>query len=126
MSGRPTRGVLAPLRHRDYRLLAVGSLASLLGDGFFRVAIAAQVYAIHNDPRALSAVAVVWMGAQVLLLPVGGWATDRFERRRVMIVADLWRGAAMLTIGLLSVAGHLQLWQLLILGGCFGAGNAFF
>ena len=32
---RPLPGILLPLRHRDYRLLAIGSLVSLLGDGFF-------------------------------------------------------------------------------------------
>ncbi len=120
------RGVLAPLRYRDYRLVAVGSLVSLLGDGLFRVAISLQVYALDNDPRALAGVAVAWMGGQVLLLPLGGLASDRFPRRRVMIAADVWRGAVMLAIGLLSVTGRLQLWQLVVLGACFGAGNAFF
>ena len=120
------RGILAPLRHRDYRLLAAGMVVSLLGDGFFRVAIALQVYALDNDPRALSAVAAVWMGTQVLVLPVGGWVTDHVERRKVMIAADLWRCGAMVGIGGLSVAGELALWHLLVLGGCFGAGNAFF
>lgn len=119
-------GVLAPLRERDFRLYALASLSSLLGDGFFRVAIAVQVYAISNDPRSLAAVAVAWAGSQVLFLPAGGWASDRFERRRVMILADLWRAVAVGAIGLLSVTGELQLWHMLVLGAAFGAGNGFF
>lgn len=123
----PSRiGVLSPLRHRDFRLLALASLSSLLGDGFFRVAIAVQVYAIDNDPRALAAVAVAWAGAQVLFLPAGGWASDRFERRRVMIVADLWRASAVGLIGVLSVTDQLEIGHLLLLGAAFGAGNGFF
>lgn len=119
-------GVLAPLAHRDFRLMAMAALSSLLGDGFFRVAIAVQVYAISNDPRSLAAVAVSWAGAQVIFLPAGGWASDRFERRRIMILADLWRAGAVGAIGVLSVTGDLTLWHLLVLGGAFGAGNGFF
>lgn len=122
----PELGVLAPLRQRGFRLYALASLGSLVGDGFFRVAIAVQVYAISNDPRALAAVAVVWAGSQVLLLPAGGWVSDRFERRRVMIAADLWRALAVGGIGLLSVTGRLELWHMLVLGGAFGAGNGLF
>lgn len=106
--------------------MALASLTSLLGDGFFRVAIAVQVYAISNDPRSLAAVAVAWAGAQVLLLPAGGWASDRFERRRIMIIADLWRALAVGAIGVLSLTGGLSVWHMLVLGAAFGAGNGFF
>lgn len=122
----PRVGIFAPLRHRDFRFLALASLTSLLGDGFFRVAIAVQVYAISNDPRSLAGVAVAWAGAQVLFLPAGGWTSDRFERRRVMIVADLWRAAAVGGIGVLSITNGLALWHMLVLGAAFGAGNGFF
>lgn len=123
---RPRTGLLAPLRHRDYRLVAGGWLVSLLGDGVFRVAIALQVYEIDPDPRSFAAVGVVWALAQVAMLPAGGWASDRFPRRSVIIFADLWRAAAIGGIGILSVTGQLTIPHLLVLGACFGAGNAFF
>ena len=41
---------------RDFALLTAGSLVSLLGDGFFSVALAWQVYEISNVPTALSLV----------------------------------------------------------------------
>ncbi|CAN5461003.1 tetracycline efflux MFS transporter Tet(V) [soil metagenome] len=119
--------ILAPLRHRDYRLLATGSLVSLLGDGFFLVAIALQVLAISDDnPAAISLVGIAWTGSALLTYLVGGWASDLFDRRRIMIAADLLRAAAIGGIGVLSVGGALELWHVLVLGACFGAGNAFF
>ena len=36
--------LLEPLQRRDFALLTAGSLVSLLGDGFFSVALAWQVY----------------------------------------------------------------------------------
>jgi len=60
------------------------------------------------------------------MLLVGGWASDHFERRRLMMAADVVRAVAMGVIGVLSVIGALALWHLLILGALVGASNAFF
>lgn len=119
-------GVLAPLRHRDYRLLASAQLSSLAGDGVFRVAIGVQVLLVTNSAGALAAVAIAWSLGQIASLPLGGWASDRLERRQVMIAADAWRAMVMGTIGVLSVTGQLDLVHLLALGALFGFGNGFF
>jgi DHA3 family tetracycline resistance protein-like MFS transporter len=122
----PRVGILFPLRHRDFRLLAAGSLISLLGDGVFRVTIAVQVLAVNNDPRALSLVAACWASAQFVTLPAGGWAADRFARRTVMLSADVVRGLALGVLAALSLTDALQLWHLCALGALVGAGNGFF
>jgi len=118
--------ILRPLRHRDYRFLVRGALVSLFGDGVFIVALPLQVYALSNIPTAMAMVGLVWTGAQVSMLLVGGWASDHFERRRLMMAADVVRAVAMGVIGVLSVIGALALWHLLILGALVGASNAFF
>jgi hypothetical protein len=119
-------GILAPLRHRDFRLLAGGSLVSLLGDGVFRVTIAVQVLAVRNDPRALSLVAASWAIAQFVTLPVGGWAADRYDRRTVMVAADVLRAFALAGLALLSIGGALEIWHLCALGVLVGVGNGLF
>ncbi|MBW3601601.1 MAG: MFS transporter [Actinobacteria bacterium] len=119
-------GLLGPLHHRDYRLLACAAVVSLLGDGFFYVAIAIQVYSIANAPVAMSAVGVVWTLSTVVFVPLGGVASDRWERRRIMVVADLVRAVSIGTLGLLSISGAAQLWHLLVIGACFAVGNALF
>jgi len=118
--------ILRPLRHRDYRFLVGGALVSLFGDGVFIVALPLQVYALSNIPTAMAMVGLVWTGAQVSMLLVGGWASDHFDRRRLMMAADVVRAVAMGVIGVLSVIGALALWHLLILGALVGASNAFF
>jgi MFS family permease len=120
-------GILYPLRYRDYRLLAIGSLVSLLGDGFFIVAIALQVLAISgNDPSAMGLVGLAWFGSAAVIYLIGGCISDRFERRQVMIAADLVRATVIGLMGLLGVTGQLRLWHVFVLGAFFGAGNAFF
>lgn len=122
----PRLRLLAPLRHRDFALLIGGSTVSLLGDGFFSVALAFQVYALSNTPSALSLVAVSWTLPLVFFLLLGGVVSDRFDRRRVMVAADLLRLVVIGAIGLLSVSGSLRLWHLVALMPFFGIGTAFF
>src|SRR5699024_11037494 len=103
--------ILEPLANRDYRYLAIGSVISLVGDGFFYVALAWQVYELSNIPTALSLVGLAWTLPLVLFVVIGGVASDRYDRRRVMIGADLLRAATVGAIGILSVIGVLELWH---------------
>jgi MFS family permease len=118
--------LLAPLRHRDFALLWTGQTASLIGDGVFLVAMAWQVYSISNAPAALSMVGIAMTIPLLLLLLAGGVVSDRFDRRRVLISADLVRGLAVGAMAILSLAGALQLWHMFVLVAVYGAGTAFF
>jgi len=118
--------MLLPLRNRDFRLLWTGMTASLVGDGVFLVALAWQVYQLSNAPTALSVVGVAVSLPHVLFLLAGGVASDRVDRRRLMIAADVVRGAAMGALGLLAAMGALHLWQVIILGAVYGGATAFF
>jgi MFS family permease len=118
--------MLVPLRDRDFRLLWTGMTASLVGDGVFLLALAWQVYQLSNAPTALSVVGVAVSIPHVLFLLVGGVASDRVDRRRLMIVADLVRAAAMATLGLLATMGALHLWHVMVLAAVYGGATAFF
>ncbi|HEV8057672.1 MAG TPA: MFS transporter, partial [Actinomycetota bacterium] len=118
--------ILTPLRHPDFRKLWIGMTASLLGDGIFYVALAWQAYEISNTPSALSTIGVAMTVPHVVFLLAGGVVSDRIDRRKVMIAADLMRGLAVGTMGALALSGRLELWHMLVLSGLFGAGTAFF
>lgn len=118
--------ILAPLRHRDFRMLWTGMTASLLGDGIFYVALAWQAYDLSNTPSALSTIGVAMTVPHVVFLLAGGVVSDRFDRRKVMIAADLMRAVAVGAMGALALSGRLELWHMFVLSGLFGAGTAFF
>jgi MFS family permease len=118
--------MLAPLRHRQFRLLWTGMTVSLLGDGIFYVALPWQVYQLSNAPTALSVVGIAMTVPHIVLLLLGGVVSDRFDRRRVMMFADMLRGSAVAALGVLSLAGSLRLWHLIVMAAVFGAGTAFF
>jgi DHA3 family tetracycline resistance protein-like MFS transporter len=99
---------------------------SLVGDGVYFVALAWQVYDLSGSPTALSIVGVAWTLPLALFVLLGGVVTDRVERRRVMIAADLVRAFAVAVIGVLSVTGVVELWHLVVMAAVFGTGEAFF
>jgi MFS family permease len=118
--------LLRPLRERDFALLWTGMTVSLLGDGIFVVAEAWQVYDLDNDPVALSIVGTAWTLGMVAFLLTGGVVTDRVDRRRVLIAADLVRAAAVVVMGVLSLTGAIAIWHLVALSVFMGIGEAFF
>jgi hypothetical protein len=118
--------LLQPLAHRDFALLATAALVSLLGDGFFSVALAWQVYEISNLPTALSLVGAAWTLPVVIFILLGGVLSDRYDRRWLMIGADVVRALAIGGLGLLSLAGTLELWHVIVLIAFVGLGDAFF
>lgn len=119
-------GILRPLRIRDFALLWAGATVSLAGDGVYVVALAWQVYDLSNSPTALSLVGVAWTLPLGLFLLLGGVVSDRVDRRRVMMAADVARALAVGTMGVLTVTGAVELWHLIALAAVFGAGEAFF
>jgi MFS family permease len=120
-------GPLAPLRHRQFRLLWTGMSASLIGDGMLLVALAWHVYDLFGVPAAMSAVGVALSLPQIATLLLGGVVSDRFDPRRVMLVSDAVRGLVMAVLAVLTLTGTLtSLPVLLGLIALYGAAAGFF
>jgi DHA3 family tetracycline resistance protein-like MFS transporter len=119
-------GLLTPLRERDFRLMWAGMCVSLLGDGAFLVALAWQVYQLSDGPTAMGMVGIAMTVPTIIFLLVGGILSDRFDRRRLMLAADLARLLAVGALALLSVTGALEVWHIAVLVAIYGAAQAFF
>ena len=119
-------GLLAPVRSRDFRLLWSGACVSLLGDGAFLVALAWQVYALSGAATAMSLVGIAMTVPTIVFLLVGGVASDRLDRRRIMLAADVVRALAVGLLAALTLTGGLELWHVIVLVVAYGTGAAFF
>jgi DHA3 family tetracycline resistance protein-like MFS transporter len=117
------RGLLAPLRRRDFRLLWAGTGVSLLGDGVFVVALAWQVYALSDVPTAMGVVGAAMTVPTIAALLLGGIAGDRLDRRRLLLGADVLRLAAVGTLAALSLSGAIALWEVVALVAAYGIGQ---
>jgi len=109
-------GYIALLRtNRNYRRLWLAQMVSQLGDWFYLVAVVAILLRYAGAAEALSGLLVVRMAPLFLLGPFAGVLADRFNRRTLMIVADLARAATVL--GFLLVQGPAQIWLVYLLTG---------
>jgi DHA3 family tetracycline resistance protein-like MFS transporter len=123
---RNIRRMTFPLRTRDFRLLFSGRCISLLGDGAFLVALAWQVYTISDAPSALSLLGIAMTVPLITLLLFGGLVSDRHDRRRVMLFADLARAALLIALAALTFSGQVRLWEMVVIVAIYGAAEAFF
>jgi dTMP kinase len=90
------------LRRRPFRRLATASLFSSLGDWIGFLAIIALTQDILGPTRAAAFAVSGVMAARVLpsllLGPVAGVFVDRWNRKKVLITADIGRGSVMALI----------------------------
>lgn len=117
---------VAPLRHRDYRLLVGAVALSIFGSGIWTIVMVFQVLAIDNTPAALSVVAGCLSGGVVLFALVGGIAADRLPKRTLIICIQALELAAVSMVLILSLTGAIQLWHMALSSLMLGAGAAFF
>ncbi len=115
----------APLRQRDFRLLWTGMSVSLLGDGFFLVAVAWVTLGLSNQPASLAYVGVALSLPQLAMLLIGGAVSDRLGSRPILIWADLARAVAVGALATLTATGGLHLWELYLVAAILGVAAAF-
>jgi MFS family permease len=118
--------LLAPLRHRDFRLLWTGMTVSLVGDGIFLVAMVWQAYELWNAPAALSLLGIGMTIPTIVFLLPAGVLSDRLDRRSLMLGADIGRAVVIAALAVLSLTGLLTFWELMVLVALYGVGTAFF
>ena len=115
---RAYRGLLS---NRPLVRLLGGEFVSSIGDWLYLVALLIVVYQVSADPLLLGVVGAARILPYVLLSIPAGIVADRFERRLVLLVTDIARGAIMLAMAwLVSVKGPLPaIVALAVLATCF-------
>jgi MFS family permease len=113
------------LRHRDFRLLWSGQTISLIGDMAFLTALGWKTFTIAGSNKLGLVLAAQGAGLLATLL-IGGALADRYDRRSMMIVSDLWRFAAVAALAALDFSGRLDFSGLIVLATIVGLGDGFF
>jgi len=125
----PGAGAFRSLANFNYRVWAAGALVSNIGTWIQRTAqdwlVLTQL--THHSAAAVGVVIGLQFGPQVLLLPLTGYAADRFDRRQLLIATQTALGLLCLGLGLLTVSGEVRLWHVYVfafLSGCVAAFDA--
>jgi MFS family permease len=104
----------AAFRFRGFRFFTAGNLLSIIGRQMLAVAVEWEMYARTHSATALGLVGlVIAVPVVVLSLPAGHLA-DRFSRKKIILVSQIFSGLGSATLALISWQ-HLAIPQLSIL-----------
>ncbi|HEY0238875.1 MAG TPA: MFS transporter [Friedmanniella sp.] len=102
------RRVRALLGNRDLVLLLAAGLVSQTGDWLLATGIGFQVYVLTGSTLATAGVLLATQVPQVVLSSVAGVLVDRWDRRRVMVAANLV--LAVVLLPLVAVQDASRIW----------------
>jgi MFS family permease len=120
-------GTFRSLASRNYRLWAAGALVSNIGTWMQRTAQDWIVLAelTQQSASAVGVVMALQFGPSLVLLPFTGYAADRFDRRKLLLATQAAQGLLALGLGILTVAGAVQLWHVYVFALLLGCVTAF-
>jgi MFS family permease len=116
---------LRAFHHRNFRLFYAGQAISLVGTWIQQIALSWLVYRTTGSGFLLGLVTFCNQIPMLLFLPLAGLLSDRYDRRRLMLLAYLLAAIQALTLGALTLSGAIQVWHILLLGFGYGVIMAF-
>lgn len=89
---------------KKFMMIWIGELISAIGSGMTAFALSIYVYELTGSVSYVSLVTLLAYMPTILLSPVGGVLADRYDRRLLMIIGDLFSG-----LGLVYILWQMQI-----------------
>jgi MFS family permease len=100
------------LQERNFTLVWLGGLVSLLGDWILAIGLAFHVYELTGAPAAPAVLLIAYSVPGITFGSIAGVFVDRWDRKRAMVVANLVR--APLVLLLLVVRSPEWVWLIFL------------
>lgn len=114
--------IFVSFRLRDFRYLIASTLAAGFAQWAKQLALFALVYDMTGSAVQLGAVAAFRGGVGTLIAPFGGYLSDRFPRRVVIVLSTMLDAALAGTLAVLVLADLADVWHVYAIA--FGGGLA--
>jgi MFS family permease len=124
-AGAPRAARFPAFRHRNFRLYAVGQLASIGGTWLQNVALAWLVLELTDSGWAVGLVSASLFAPSLLFGAWAGAIADRFDARRTIIALQVVLGLQAVALAALVFADAEALWSLVLLALWNGVGGTF-
>jgi MFS family permease len=125
ISGRTQwRHAFASFRVFNFRLSFVGSLFNSIGGWMARIAIDWLVFELTQNVAAVGFTVALQFAPMLLLAPWAGVISDRYSRRRTLIITASLTTAAIALLAALVLAGHVEVWHVYVIAAFTGATSA--
>jgi MFS family permease len=110
-------------RNPDFRRLFLASVVSMAGDWFSFVAVADLVTRLTGRPGSAAFMYAATVLPMFLASPIAGAIADRYDRRRILIIADVLRVPLALSLCLAALWGSV--WIAIVAMIFLGVGASF-
>src|SRR5213082_3962098 len=107
----PTHDPYAAFRFGDFSLFTVGNLLSITGRLMLAVAVEWEIYGLTHSATALGLVGLAIAVPVVTLSLPAGHLADRFSRKRIILVSQIFSAVTSLALALVSWQ-HLSIPQM--------------
>lgn len=119
------RKTFQSLTVRNYRLFATGQLVKLIGVWMMFVAQDWLVLDLSGDSATAVGITVALQFVPVLLLTLhGGALADRYDKRKLLLVANAGFAGCAVVLAVLVATGAVQLWHVFAGAAAMGAATA--
>jgi MFS family permease len=119
------RHTLRALRGRNYSLFFMGQGLSLIGTWMQGTAMAVLIWQMTHRPQDLGMVGFCGTVFGFLLAPFAGVFSDRWPRRRVLLVTQSLSLIQASAVAVLTLTGVIQIWHVMALAAFMSLINAF-
>jgi len=117
--------IFSSLSSRNYRLYFAGQSISLIGTWMQNVALSWLVYRLTGSVFLLGLVGFMSQIPMFILSPITGVLSDRYNRLRIMTIAQVCFMLQALAMTLLVLFNVIAVWHIIVLSLVFGIIGAF-
>ncbi len=110
----------AVFRNRNFTLMWSGQLVSTIGSSLTSLAASILIYRLTNSALSVGLMLMATAAPSIFLGLIAGVFVDRFDRKRIMIAADLIRSVLVLSIPFLVPFNIAWLYVIVLLSSAIG------
>jgi MFS family permease len=106
---------LRALRHRNFAYFVSGQACALVGYWIQQIAVSWLVYKLTGSATLLGVLSFAANVPVLLLAPVAGIWSDRFNRHRMMLATQVLEMLQAVALALLAYGGWIEIWHIVAL-----------
>lgn len=112
------------IQNRNFVLIMLARFVSFLGDAVHSFTLTWYILNVIGQGKVLGLMLFFSSLPAIVIGPLAGVLSDRFDRRRIMIIVDIVRGCLALLLGYLVMINQAPLWVLLTITLLLSIGGA--
>ncbi|RPJ09175.1 MAG: amino acid adenylation domain-containing protein [Spirochaetaceae bacterium] len=99
---------------RSFIAIALGQFVSMFGSSLSGFALGIYILQLKGSILDFSLVLLFNRLPQILIMPVVGWVVDKYDRRKLMLVSDLFVALRIAILLVLITNNSLELWHVFV------------